>query len=71
MWAFIGEQKDLFPLPGFEPRIDDTITRLRAGRSRKLAGLSAGVGNFSLLQNARTGSGAQTKAKFKFLPFRV
>jgi hypothetical protein len=44
--GLFGEQKDLFSLPGFELRNDDTITRLRAGQSKKLVGLRAEVRNW-------------------------
>jgi len=58
--GLFGEQKDFFSLPGFEPRIDDAITRLRAGRSRKLVGLRAEVRDFPLHQHNQTGYGTKT-----------
>jgi hypothetical protein len=58
--GLFGEQKVLFSLLGFEPRIENTITRLRAGRSRKLVGLRAEVRNFPLLRHIQSGYGAKT-----------
>jgi hypothetical protein len=63
--GLFGEQKDLFSLHAFEPRIDDKITRLRAGRSTKLVGLRAEVRNFPVLQHIQNGYGAQTRLTLK------